>query len=108
MIRENSGLIYKIPLNFDRGCMYGEVMDYTDISDFSGLLIRIFKYRDSDRSLSTNIKAIVNSGIFFGPVPVNKMPNKKGKGAWKLTGKSEDVMPEAGSLYFKDLRGNIM
>lgn len=85
MKNEYSGNIYKFPLKFDKGYAFAEVLDYPDISDFDGILLQVFNAIDKDKDSKTySIKDIKATGIKLGPLPVNKYPNIKGKGAWIL------------------------
>jgi hypothetical protein len=102
---ENSGKIYKFLLDFDKGYAYAEILDYSDVSGFSGILIQVFNYI-GEKDDSSAISEVKKSGIMFGPAPVNKYPNTKGKGAWKLYGKDENFNTVPPS--FKFLRGLLV
>jgi hypothetical protein len=103
---EYSGNIYSIKLEFDLGFVYAELLDYSDVHDFDGILIQVYNYKDSDNQKSINdIDEIRSSGILFGPVPINKYPNIRGKFSWKYVGKSTSYSKE--SPWFKSYRGNL-
>ena len=106
MKTEYSGNIYSIKLEFDLGLVYAELLDFSDVHDFDGILIQIYNYNDVHNPKTINdIDEIRNLGILFGPVPINKYPSTTGKFAWKLIGKSPDYSKE--SPWFKSFRGNL-
>jgi hypothetical protein len=99
-----SGNVYRFPLDFEFGYAYGQVLDYSDISDFDGILLRVFNIVEKEELGSKSIAQLKNSGIMFGPAPVNKYPTAKS--GWKLYGKDNDF-PKAPPL-FKNLRGLLV
>ena len=86
MRQENSGKIFRFPLDFEMGYRYCELLDFSDLSDFSGRLLNIFRFEKIDAVEDLNILEIKNSEIMFGPIPLSNYPNIKGKGAWKFVG----------------------
>lgn len=104
---ESSGNIYKFLLDFDKGSAYAEILDYSDIADFDGILVQVFNYfnKENDEK-KIRIDEIKKCGILFGPAPVNKHPNTKGKGAWLLYGKDDDF--DRSPPLFKSLRGLLI
>lgn len=106
MKTEFSGNIYSIKLEFDLGFVYAELLDYSDVHSFDGILVQVYEYKDSsiEKSIS-DIDDIRSSGILFGPVPINKYPSIKGKYSWKYLGKSTNYSRE--SPWFKSYRGNL-
>lgn len=107
MKKENSGNIYKFLLDFDKGHAYAEILDYSDVSDFDGILVQVFNYSNKEKDeKKVSIDEIKKSGILFGPAPVNKYPNTKGKGAWQLYGKDDDF--DTSPPLFKSLRGLLI
>jgi hypothetical protein len=103
---EYSGNIYSIKLEFDLGFVYAELLDYSDVHDFDGILIQVYNYKDSDNQKNINdIDEIRSSGILFGPVPINRYPSIRGKFLWKYIGKSTNYSKE--SPWFKSYRGNL-
>jgi len=105
MNTENSGKLYILPLDYEFGYVYAELLDYSDTQSFDGILVRIYAL-DCDASKKVGeypIEDIVSSNVIFGPVPINKYPNVKGKNAWKYIGKN--VNYTRNSLFFKRLRG---
>jgi hypothetical protein len=80
---ENSGKIYCFTLDFDFGYCYAQLVDHSDKHDFDGRLI--YTYHPQKNKLEDNhvLKIIVTTEILYGPVPLFKYPNVKGKGAWK-------------------------
>jgi len=106
MNTEYSGNIYSIKLNFDLGYVYAELLDYSDVQEFDGILVQIYSYNVINQPKNIDdIEVIKSKGILFGPVPINKYPNIKGKYAWKYIGKTNNYSKE--SLWFKNLRGLI-
>ena len=97
---ENSGKVYVIPLEFDLGYSVCTFFDYTDIAPFDGAVISVYNIQFDNLEKTPSIKFIENSKILFGFVPLNKYPNIKGKGAWKLIGKLNIL--ETGIPEFKD------
>lgn len=86
MILKNSGKIYLAPLNFDLGFVLCKLLDYTDIAPFDGALINVLKKQVKNVESIPSIKDIAGIDSLFGPVPLNKYPNIKGKGAWRYVG----------------------
>jgi Immunity protein 26 len=104
MKKKNSGNIYQFTLNHNLGFGYCEFVDYSDVSTFSGKLIYVFDIIDKKRNDNPDVEKISNYSLLFGPVPLLKTPNIKGKGAWKLIGKTKNLKSEI--PIFKDVRGN--
>ena len=90
MLSEYTGNIYRFPLDLNQGYAFGQILDYSDVSAFDGILIRVFNKIQDDLS-EVSISDIIATGIMFGPVPINKYPNVKGKNAWKLLGKGLNI-----------------
>jgi len=88
MLKENSGKIYLMPLNFDLGFALCKLDDYADIAAFDGALVYVFKKKFDKMNMVPSIKEIEGMEILFGPVCLNKYPNIKGKGAWKYVGQA--------------------
>lgn len=84
----NSGKIYRFNLDFDLGSCDAQLVDYSDISDFSGRLLYVYIPINSERDESNDIKVVEKKEILFGPIPLYKYPNIRGKGAWKYVGKT--------------------
>lgn len=93
MRKENSGFIYRFPLDFKLGYAYAEFVDYIDESSFEGLMLYAFNLVHIQDDIKP-LNEIIKSGFMFGPVPVVKKPNVKGKGAWKLAGRTEKFNEE--------------
>ncbi|MGV3596332.1 MAG: hypothetical protein ACO1PI_00615 [Bacteroidota bacterium] len=103
MKAENSGKIFRLPLEFNFGYAYAEMDDFSDSYPFDGILITVFKLIDStivDRS----IEDIRQSGISLGPVPIYRYPPLRGKGAWKVINKTSDFLINEWPM-FKYLQG---
>ncbi|NII26643.1 hypothetical protein HB364_16255 [Pseudoflavitalea sp. X16] len=100
MKKSNSGKVYAFPLNFEQGFALCKFMDYTDVASFDGALVYVLNiYMKTIDELPTT-EELTKSKVLFGPVPLNKHINVKGKGAWKLVGAikvSDDPIP-----VFKD------
>ena len=103
MKKETSGNIYKFQLEHNKGYCYAELLDFSDISDFDGILVQVYDFGNEEDVSIDQIKA---SKIIFGPAPMNKYPNERGRGAWKYIGKSDDYCKT--SPFFKSLRGIII
>jgi hypothetical protein len=103
---DTSGNIYKIELNFNKGYAFAELLDFSDVSDFDGRLIQVYNLIQKEKTHNEiSIDDIIASGIKFGPVPINKYPNVRGKGAWILYGKN-NKFPITAPL-FKHYRGGL-
>jgi hypothetical protein len=102
---EYSGNVYKFPLDFSMGYAYAEILDFSDISNFDGILIQVFKLIEVADVVSNNqnIEDIKSTGIMFGPAPINKYPKKMSKGGWELIGKDKKF--DKSPPFFKQLRG---
>lgn len=105
---EYSGNVYKFPLDFNLGYAYAEILDFSDISNFDGILIQVFKIVEIDKEVGSNrsIEEIKRTGIMFGPAPVNKYPKKMNKGGWELVGKDQEF--DKSPPLFKHLRGLLI
>jgi hypothetical protein len=88
MVKENSGKIYLIPLEFNLGFALCKLTDYTDIASFDGALVSVLKKQFYSIEEIPSITDIDKIEILFGPLPLNKYPNVKGKGAWKFVGQT--------------------
>ena len=95
MNRERSGEIYSLDLDFDLGKVYIELLDFTDISDFDGVLIQVYDCLPMDN----------DDKPIFGPVPIQDYPVIRGKYAWKFIEKRVPSMEV--SPYFKSLQALI-
>jgi hypothetical protein len=84
----NSGKIYRFNLDFDFGFSYAQLIDHSDKYDFSGRLIYVYTPQKIISHQNNELKEIVASKILFGPVPLYRYPNVKGRGAWKYIGKT--------------------
>ncbi len=103
MKEKNSGNVYAINLDFDFGSVYAGLLDYTDVRDFDGILVKVYR---SVREIKEK-EVFALDDFLFGPVPINKYPNTKGKYAWKLLGKCYSCIINPNDLWFKNLRGII-
>jgi hypothetical protein len=104
MRHEHSGKIYRFPLAFHMGYGYCELLDFSDISDFSGRLVYVFSLVTGPSSRKVSLAEIQHSGHLFGPVPINNYPNVRGKGAWVYVGKRNDYRTSIPIL--KEVQGN--
>ncbi|OJW35411.1 MAG: hypothetical protein BGO54_02270 [Sphingobacteriales bacterium 46-32] len=100
MINRNSGQIYVVPLDFKLGYTLCKFSDYTDVAPFDGALVSVLNFRITDLEDIPSVEKLHNFEVLYGPVPLNKLPNTKGKGAWKYIGKV-DVSNESIPI-FKD------
>lgn len=101
---EYSGNIYKFPLDFEMGFCFAEILDFSEISDFDGILIKVFGKVVKEKNDDTiGIPEIKKTGIMIGPLPINKYPNAKSKSGWVLYGKNKDF--DRNPPFFKNLRG---
>ena len=103
MIKENSGNIFRFALDFEKGYAYAQIFDLSDVLGFSGKLIQVFNLIDNNSGTTVDIQNIKSKGIMFGPVPVNKFPNTRGKDSWIFIGKTETLQFDP--PIFKDYRG---
>lgn len=86
---ENSGKVYVITLDHGLGYCLCKFIDYTDITPFDGGVLYVLKHfykYDSEVTISQDFARL---DILFGPVPLNKYPNIRGKRAWKFICKIE-------------------
>ena len=98
-----SGKIYAIPLDFGYGFLFAEISDFSEISEFDGILAKVYNYRVNELSVDIPIDDIVSSGLLLFPMPMGKYPATRGKYAWKLWGENpaHDYTPP----IFKSYRG---
>ncbi|MGN6493383.1 MAG: hypothetical protein ACTHLE_15385 [Agriterribacter sp.] len=87
----NSGRFYAVPLDFQLGYYYCYINDFTDIDPFSGLVIYLISSWVKTSNEIITVQEIKNTERLFGPVPLNKIPNVKGKNAWKSLGQVKDL-----------------
>ena len=106
MVIENSGKIYEFKLEHNLGYAYCQFNDFTDVVQFSGKLISVFSIIKPDKDPTPTIDQIINSPILFGPHPLLKFPNARGKGAWKIIG--QIIMASIPEIIFKDVRDNYI
>lgn len=86
MKNENSGYIFRFPLEHDLGYGYVEVLDSSDSGTWE-FLAYVYNYFDKGE-ISNDVTKIVETGIYLGPLNITKYPNTKGKNAWKLIGRN--------------------
>lgn len=106
MIKENSGVIYRFPLDFELGYGFGELIDFTNENWFSGLLFKIFNTFEKDIKNNLGYREIINSGKLYGPIPLDKLPDTKGPNAWEIIGKIEPTITAIPIM--KNIRGSYM
>jgi hypothetical protein len=102
MIIENSGKIYEFKLEHDLGYGYCQYNDFTDISKFEGKLISVFNLIRKDNESIPTIKTKIDSPVLFGPHPLLKAPNSRGKAAWKYVG--QVITASIPEIVFKRVR----
>ncbi len=66
MIAETSGNVYKFPLAFGKGYAYAEILDYSDIAGFDGILMQVFGLIDKEKNLEPTIDNIKNTASCLG------------------------------------------
>ena len=104
MRNTRSGNIYKFEMEFNQGWAFAELLDYSDISEFDGRMIQVFNITDTNKNQNLmTVDEIINSGVLFGPAPLNKYPNVKGRNAWILYGRNERCSTK--TVITKHLRG---
>lgn len=84
MIKKNSGKLFLVPLDYNLGYVIARYMDFTDYSTFNGNLIYVYHKFFKDIPDNAEIAEIDKCDILFGPMCINKKPNERGKGCWKL------------------------
>lgn len=104
MKTEHSGEIYRFDLLFGKGCAFAELLDYSDVLAFDGILIQVYNLV-VEKNTSICIDEIISSGVLFGPAPIHKYPNTRGRGAWTLIGRNEKYSKNP--PFTKDLGGKI-
>jgi hypothetical protein len=104
MVIDNSGKIYEFKLEHNLGYAYCQFNDFTDIVQFNGKLSSVFNIIKKDKESTPSIEQIISSPILFGPNPLFKFPNARGKGAWKFIG--QIIMASEPEIVFKDVRDN--
>ena len=68
-------------------------------------MVQVYNLIENEDKIPNSIHEIITSGIKFGPVPISKYPNTKGKNSWKLIGKNENFTSNL--PFFKDHIGNL-
>lgn len=66
-------------------------MDFSDVSQFNGVLMYVYDIRFKDITseiLETDISCLK---CLFGPMSINRPPNTKGKNSWKLIRELSEV-----------------
>jgi hypothetical protein len=105
MKKEHSGKIYRIKLEFEMGYVFALILDYSDISEFDGILVQVYNYIEQQQNERVSLDDIINSGIMIGPMPMSKYPTEKGKYSWSYIGKTESYNQDV--IFFKELRGML-
>lgn len=94
MIKKNSGKLFLVPLEFKLGFVIAKLMDFTDHSAFSGNVIYVYHKFFNTPPTTAEVNDISTSKMLFGPMCINKRPNERGKGNWKLLAQvDEKQMP---------------
>ncbi|MEM8890692.1 MAG: hypothetical protein AAGD28_22130, partial [Bacteroidota bacterium] len=103
---ERSGEIYQLKLDHDLGFAYAQLLDFSDINNFSGWLVNIYDYYSPASLDEGSIPDIVSSPFSLGPIRLPSYPTRRGKAAWRLIGRSNEKISSElpGS---KHLGGNI-
>ena len=99
MIAKNSGKIFRFELDFNLGYAYCMTFDFTDLSPFSGNIIKVFDYLEKEINPEIDIYELLRRPSIIGHHPMIKLPNSRGKGAWKLVGQIKHLIPP--HLIFK-------
>lgn len=90
MVVKNSGKVYAVPLDFDLGYTLCKFIDFTDIAPLTGAIVYVLNLQLKNLE-PLSMREIEKLKVLFGPVPLNKYPNVKGKGSWKLIDKVEKL-----------------
>lgn len=104
---ERSGEIYQLRLDFNLGFSYVQLLDFSDVNNFSGWLIYVYNWFETDKNANPTINQIECKSIALGPISMPGYPAKRGKYAWKYIGKTENLIATKLPL-FKHLRGHII
>jgi len=90
----SSVLEFKVPL--DLGYAYCKVVDFKHIREFDGVLVKVFDLIVQEPIKDINI--LRERDWLFGARRLYKLPNTKGKGAWKVKGvliaEDDNIIPD--------------
>ncbi|MBO6516827.1 MAG: hypothetical protein JJ975_09790 [Bacteroidia bacterium] len=89
MTNDKSGSIFKFQLEHDKGYAYAEILAYPDCGD-NEFMARVFTLIDFELDTKRSIEEITQSGVYLGPLVINKFPSVKGKTPWNYIGRNPD------------------
>lgn len=84
MSKIESGTVFKFNVPFGLGCAYGKVIDFSGLSLYYGITIKVYDYFEDKENIDASF--FKDMPLFMNPIPVVKMPSLKGKYAWKKIG----------------------
>ena len=84
MAKTESGTVFKFTLPFGFGAAYCKLIDFSNVSEYEGITLKIFDYFESDDVKDAAF--FKGMPLFMNPIPIVKMPSIRGKYAWKKLG----------------------
>ena len=80
----DSGTVFKFDVPFGLGCAYGKMVDFSGLSLYYGITIKVYDYFEDKENIEASF--FKDMPLFMNPIPVVKMPSLRGKSAWKKIG----------------------
>jgi hypothetical protein len=84
MAKIESGTIFKFELPFGFGSAYCKLVDFSNISEYEGITLKVFDYFEKEDIIDPIF--FKDMPLFMNPIPIAKMPSIRGKYAWKTLG----------------------
>ena len=99
-IEFKSGNIYKFDVPLGLGEAYCRIIDLTAIDEISSYLVKVYDTREID--VGNNIEELRTVDYLLNALPICRLPNLKGKNAWKLVGN----FPQNDDSFLPDFKSN--
>jgi len=84
MAKTESGTIFKFELPFGFGNAYCKLVDFSNISEYEGITLKIYDHFENDDI--KDLALFKEMPLLMNPIPIVKMPSIRGKYAWKKLG----------------------
>jgi hypothetical protein len=87
MANIESGTIFKFNIPFNLGVAYCKVVDFSSLSMYYGVTVKVYDFFDSEVS---DVRIFRDVPLFMNPIPIARMPSVAGKYRWKRIGVLEE------------------
>jgi len=103
MKKIETGTVFRLPISFDMGDAYCKLIDFSNVSMYYGILIKVFDYFESKKI--EDVEFFRGMPLFMNPIAIARMPSVRGKYAWKKIGVIKEYS-DGNVPVFKDIDGN--